>query len=246
MDVYRIGVKLAMTSNHAQVFSALSSGLLGINTKVNQLTGGFNKLKVAIGGAFGVFAGKEILGGITAIVEKTKDLSHELAQIEKLGGDASVKAANARAIEITRNVRGIDQAQALRIYGETYGLLGNKHTLEVQELLAKYGVALGNTLGDPAKGLAGSRDLVRAAEQMGRLTNKAGDVDMSRFGKFMDLAARIAAATEGQVGPSQMYQLAQQGGPALMNMSDQGLETLSVLSQYMGAKRAGTALMSLN
>ena len=80
MDVYKIGVKLAMTSNHAQVFSALSSGLLGVHTKVNQLTGGFDKLKLAIGGAFGVFAGKEILGEIAAIVEKTKDLSHELAQ----------------------------------------------------------------------------------------------------------------------------------------------------------------------
>ena len=110
-------------------------------------------------------------------------------------------AANARALEITRHVRGINQVQALRIYGQTYGLLGNEHALEIQETLAKYGVAMGNTLGDPNKGMSGSRDIVRAAEQMGRLTDKAtGNVDLERFQKFVDLAAKIGAATEGQVG----------------------------------------------
>ena len=31
-----------------------------------------------------------------------------------------------------------------------------------------------------------------------------------------------------------------------MNMNDQGIGTMAILSQYMGAQRAGTALMSLN
>ena len=180
-------------------------------------------------------------------MKRPKTFRTSWRKIQKLGGDANVGAANARAIDITRHVRGINQAQALRIYGDTYGLLGNAHTLEVQELLAKYGVAMGNTLGgDVTKGLSGSRDLVRAAEQMGRLTNKSGNVDIERFQRFIDLAAKIGAATEGQVGAHQLFQMAQQGGPALMNMSDHGLETMAVLSQYMGAQRAGTALMSLN
>jgi hypothetical protein len=55
-----------------------------------------------------------------------------------------------------------------------------------------------------------------------------------------------SAATEGQIGSSELYKLTQQGGPALSNMSDRGLEVMSILSQYMGASRAGTALMSLN
>ena len=41
---------------------------------------------------------------------------------------------------------------------------------------------------------------MRAAEQMGRLTNKSGNVDIERFQRFIDLAAKIGAATEGQVG----------------------------------------------
>jgi hypothetical protein len=46
-----------MSSNHAAVLSALSANLLGVQTQVNKLEGGFSKLKVAIAGALSVTAG---------------------------------------------------------------------------------------------------------------------------------------------------------------------------------------------
>jgi hypothetical protein len=246
-DVYKVGVSLVMSSNHGQILGALASHLGLVDKKVAGLLGSFGQLKLAITGALSGFAAAGLLGAMTGLVEKTKDLSHELTQIEKLGGSASSAAANARAIQITQGVRGITQTQALRIYGQTYSLLGNAHALEIQELLAKYGVAMGNTLGDPDRGLTGSRDLVRAAEQMGWLTDKkTGNVNLERFKKFVDLAAKIGSATEGQVGAAELYALTQQGGPALMNMGERGIGTMAILSQYMGARRAGTALMSLN
>jgi hypothetical protein len=39
--------------------------------------------------------------------------------------------------------------------------------------------------------------------------------------------------------------MAQQGGPALMNLDQQGLLTMGIMSQMMGGWRAGTAMMSL-
>ena len=72
MDVYKIGVKLAMTSNHSQVISALSSSLLGVNAKVSQLTGGFSRLKLAIGGAFGVFAGEKMIAGAATLSRRQR------------------------------------------------------------------------------------------------------------------------------------------------------------------------------
>jgi hypothetical protein len=36
---YRVGIELAMSSNHAQVLGALSSSLRGIGPLVTQLTG---------------------------------------------------------------------------------------------------------------------------------------------------------------------------------------------------------------
>jgi hypothetical protein len=126
-------------------------------------------------------------------------------------------------------------------------LLGNEHALDIQKLLAQYGVALGNTTGQFGDPASGSRDLVRAAEQMGRLTDKTtGDVDMAKFGGFADLSARIFAATEGQVGAKQLNQLATMAGPALGNMTDRGIAETAILSQYMTANRAGTAIMSMN
>jgi len=245
MEVYKVGVKLVMTGNFAEQVAVLSKSLTGVDVKVNQLTGSFGKLQKAIAGALGVFVGEKTLGGLAALVDKTKDLSHELTQIEKLGGGANGRAADLRARQITRDVRGITEEQALHIYGQTYGLLGDAHARQVQELIAKYGVAYGNTIGNVDRGFSGSRDLVRAAEQMGRLTT-GGDVDIAKFQKFVDLAARIGAATEGQVGAQQLYQMTQQAGPALMNMGDRGIATMAILSQYMGAHRAGTAMMSLN
>jgi glutamate mutase epsilon subunit len=44
----------------------------GVHTKVNQLTGGFNRLKVAIVGALSFTAGVAILETMTKLVEKTK------------------------------------------------------------------------------------------------------------------------------------------------------------------------------
>jgi hypothetical protein len=36
---YRVGIELAMSSNHAQVLAALSRSLLGVYPLVNRLTG---------------------------------------------------------------------------------------------------------------------------------------------------------------------------------------------------------------
>jgi hypothetical protein len=54
MDVYKISIALAMSSNHNAILSALSSHLLGVNANVNTLTGGFSKLKRTIGSALAI------------------------------------------------------------------------------------------------------------------------------------------------------------------------------------------------
>ena len=244
-DYHKVGIRLLMTSNHGQVLGALSTALLGVNAKVNQLTKGFGTLRLAIVGALGAFAGEKMLTGLTSIVEKTADLSHELTQIRKLG-DFDVSAATRAAIGVTRTVRGINEKQALEVYGGLYSLLGKQDALKLTPLLSKFDVVLGNTTGNMTESIANGRYLVRAAEQIGRLTNRVTkEVDISRFEKFVDLAARVGNLTHGAVTAQTWYQMAQQGGPALSNMSDRGLGEMAILSQYMGGARAGTASMSL-
>ena len=86
MDIYKIGILLSMSSNHANVLSALSSQLLHVHTNVNTVTGGFTRLKGAIAGALSVTAGVTILATMEKLIEKTKGYSDELVKLERLGG----------------------------------------------------------------------------------------------------------------------------------------------------------------
>jgi hypothetical protein len=118
--------KLAVSSNHAQIFQTLIASLTGAHLKVSQLTQGFNRLTIAIGGAMAAFAGERMLRGLTSILERAQALPHELTQIRKLGGDADVNAAEMLSRNIIGNLRGIRQEDALKIYRKTYSLVGNR------------------------------------------------------------------------------------------------------------------------
>src|ERR1700735_5369829 len=93
-DVYKIGIALAMSSNHNLILTALSSQLLHVHNNVNTLTGGFTKLKTAIGGVLAIGAGVTILDTMVKLVDKTKEYSDELAKLETLGGSMAKGVAN--------------------------------------------------------------------------------------------------------------------------------------------------------
>jgi hypothetical protein len=136
---YQIGIELAMSSNHAQVLGALSRHLLGVYSHVGQLTTQFSRLGVAISGALGIAAGSELLKGLTHLVTKTKDLSHEIVQLQKMGlTNAEIDRLHKEAIRITRTVPGTTELEALRIPGQTYSMLGLENSLKIAEDLAKF------------------------------------------------------------------------------------------------------------
>ena len=104
-----------------------------------QLTGGFNRLKLAIGGALGVAAGSELMSMLVTMTEKTKGLSHELTQLRKMGlSEAEIARVQQEAIRITRTVPGTTELEALRIPGQTYSMLGLENSLKIAEDLAKF------------------------------------------------------------------------------------------------------------
>jgi hypothetical protein len=69
-DIYKIGLSLMMSSNHAQVLSALSQHLLGVHANVDKLQEKFSKLKLAIAGAFAVTAGMTIFRGMEDLLKR--------------------------------------------------------------------------------------------------------------------------------------------------------------------------------
>jgi hypothetical protein len=67
-----------------------------------KLTGSMSKLKLAVGGALAGFGAVEIAKGLGIVIDKTKDLSHELALVQKHGslslGDRAAMWKNVTSI----------------------------------------------------------------------------------------------------------------------------------------------------
>jgi len=114
------------------------------------------------------------------------------------------------------------------------------------ERIVKFEQVVANTLG---KFQLSTDELVkslRGAEMMGFITDKeTGQVSAAKLKEFLSLTERMTQMTHGIVNPATILGLAQQGGPALMQLNDEGLMTLLMVSQMMGGGRAGTAMMSL-
>jgi hypothetical protein len=245
-EVYRVGVALALSSNHAQVLGALTQHLLGVQTSVNQLQNRFSSLGLAIGGAFAMITGGLILRGLESIIRKTADLSQELARIQMLGISAQETARiREQAGRIASRTPGMTSKDALEAYGQTYSLLGGEEAEKLMEPLTRLRSAMVAVSGKEVTSEQ-LRSVTRAADQLGRLNDpKTGQYDPMRFSHFLDIVAKTYSSTHGQVGPREWEMMGRTGGPAFMGQSDRGLMTAAISAQIMGAYRTGTAEMSL-
>ena len=84
-NVYRIGVQIAMASNGAQLLGVLSRHLTGVHGQVKGLEGGFNKLKLAIGGALAIGAGVAIVGMFKGPLEEARKFEMAVGRFSRFG-----------------------------------------------------------------------------------------------------------------------------------------------------------------
>jgi len=204
VDIYKISIALAMSSNHNAILSALSSHLIGINAHVNQLQSNFGKLKLAIGSAFAVGTGVVILETMGKLIQSTKEYSDELAKLETLGGGMAKAVASG---EISKKAFDISQRipmkveDLMKIPGASYSILGQEDSMKVWEKLAQFQWVMQNQ--KDFKGDAGDdmSKFLRSGELSGRLTDpnthKAAIEELTRF---LDLSQKVMAATHGMVG----------------------------------------------
>jgi hypothetical protein len=246
-EAYKIGIKLVMTGNTGDFLKALAGGLTGCSKQVDALISKFGNLKTAVAGAFAAHSGDKMLHGISDLIEKTQDLSHELVQLQKMGlSQAQLDAANKAAWQMTRAVPGMTKEQALGIFGAGYSPLGFDATMKLAAPMAKFESVVSNATGDYDSGSRQLSQILRSADMLGQFTDPTTKkLDADRFEHFLGIVASVENATHQMVNPATWLQLAQQGGPSLMHMSDPGLITMALTSQYMGGGRAGTAMMSL-
>jgi hypothetical protein len=242
-SVYEISAAL-----HLQ--NKISPALLGIIKDVDLLKGKIgevNKSLIALGGALSVAGGVGIFAGLKYAVDKAKELNHELVQIQKLGLTApQYDQAKAAIYGLHAQVPGTTSADAAKIYGQIYSPLGHENAIKMMKPLAQFVQVLGAQTGDYKGAVDKVYNMVRAGDLMGKfMNNVTHQVDVTKLEKFLDLGARVITATHGKVSADTWFGLAQQGGPAMSGMTDEGMLTMAMISQAMGGQRAGTALSSI-
>jgi hypothetical protein len=100
---------------------------------------------VAISGALSVGAGMAMFGVMEKLADKTKDYSHELAKLEKLGGpmgrQSSAAPCKKKAFEITQRLPA-KVTDLFKLAGATNSMLGQEETMSVLEDMGRFGVVL--------------------------------------------------------------------------------------------------------
>jgi hypothetical protein len=247
---YEIAIKLALQSNHALVLGLLSGSLTGIHNQVTGLITHFGRLRGAMTGAFAMTLGGEMLHALVKFGEHTENLSDELVRLKVAGLDASqVLRANAEAIKIIKATPGTSQIDALKIIGQLYEPLGFEDAIKIAPSMANFQRVMKSVGHKGGSSENAIYDALKSGEMMGQLTNPAtGKIDpesLQSFQRYLDIVSKFKMSTHGRVTEATWLQMAQQGGPAVMNMSPEGLGTMGQMSQMMGGFRTGTAAMTM-
>jgi hypothetical protein len=249
-QIYETVIKLSYAESGVLAGIAAVVAQLARGTgEVRKFEGALKDLKVAAWGAAGIFAGWEAIKGIKHLADHAKELSHELVQIKKLNADMSGKEfAQVRdwALGMPGRVPGTTSVEAAKTFGAIQSMFGKDQAIAMGDSIARFGQVLGNQKGNWDNTSEQVLKMIRAGDLLGKFTDATTHkVDVGRLQKFLDLGTKVINATHGMVNPATWFQMAQQGGPALSSMSDEGLMSMAMAAQGMGGFRSGTAMTSL-
>jgi hypothetical protein len=190
-----------------------------------------------VAGGVGLWAGAKLF-------EAATEPLHQEAMLPQLGLTAQqIPQAREAAWRTARAVPGTTYAEALKIIGEQSPVLGFEGALDTNEMMARASSVL-KRVGK------GSDDdvmkLTRSGELLGQFIDPSTHlVDRGFHKRFLDWATQAVIGTHGMVTPSEILNLAKQGGPALGSLSREGFFTEVAIAQAMGGNRAGTAAAAL-
>jgi hypothetical protein len=250
INTYEIFTKLTMVNNVSSVLGVVGKEILNLEMGIGRLQarmGSLNATSLAVFGGIGLAAGGGLAMGLKSAMESAKELSHQLVQVQKLGlSTAEYVKARATIMELPSIVPGTTSAGAAKVYGEMFSILGAEETGKNLDKLSTFAMSLANTKGIGFNEAAGNlRDMVRSADLLRKFVDPVtGKTDYGRIEHFLDVGAQVVTGTHGVVGPETWLAMAQQGGPVLSTMTDQGLMMMAITAQYMKGARSGTALTS--
>lgn len=243
-NVYKIGVQLAMSSNAAQILGVLGRELLGVNTKVKDLEGGLNRVKLALVGVAAIGAGTALASSFVEPIKKAMEFERTVARFrqfglsDKLNADIVNFAKNSKLAGTTYTdmMRNIIEAQG--IFRES-GLSGNEAVAGAKimsPIMAKIkynDTILGTNGGD-------IKDLLKFVEIRGGANNAA----IAK--KWSDIAFKLAQSSGGIVNYSSLRQFAAGVGTFGNALTQRGIVQLEPVLSDLGGGTAGSGLRVAN
>ncbi len=105
VDVYRIGVSIALANGVSPVLAIIGRDLLGLGSTIRGIENNFKGWATALGGVAAILGGSVMLGGLAKLAEHGGDVNHQL-ELMKIAGmqNAEIQDSIAQAMKTTGNV----------------------------------------------------------------------------------------------------------------------------------------------
>lgn len=249
-EAYSIGIRLSLLGNVGTSLHALSNAFL----KTEGRAGGLRKKmegieRLATRSAGMMAAGMAITASFKPAVDQAIKLEQAMNRLKAMNlGGAQTSALTNKAIEISRNVKGMSQADAVTLVTEAQSITGDsEHTMLLAPGLAKMKFGLetymkngGHGEGHGEAAESQFRDVVKVMEMRGLMRNFTAD----KATQLEDLFTKAFVASGGTVKPSDFLSMMKTAGVAGKQMSPDFMLALGHVMQEMGGSRTGTALMS--
>ena len=198
-DIYRVGIEIALVGTVMQGLESISAKLLGINTKVHEVEGGFKRWGLAVGGVASLMAGGAIFKGMEKVVSAGGELVAQQMKLGNMGiSHADVLETTAKAQLATQQVIGTTIAENVKGISELVSVLPSLQDAQEKYIsVAQAGAVLESLTG--VKSSTVTQTIAKAIENLGGGTDPAtGKVDPDRFDKFVHAARpslRLAASS---------------------------------------------------
>ena len=245
IDVFKVGVSVAMHTNSAQVLSTMLAQLTGVHIAAGKVQGALGSIRTAALGAGAVFAGWAVVKGLIDATKHAEKLNHELVKLQTGARltDAQTAAASNLAFTVARSVPGTNVAENVKQQRELFGVFRDMDTAQsLLPMVAQGSRAVGNFV-DKDVDLA--QIAIRALELRGHIT-KDHKIDPKEFTTEFNAMVRSIVASEGLVDPSKLFAFIKQAGPAARTMSaDTMWGQMPAIMNALNAGPAGTAINSL-
>ncbi len=241
MNVYQIGVNIALSSNAGAVLGQLGRQMLGLHQSVQLTQQALRNMQLAAVGALGVVAGTGALRTMWSLVDAAKEFRHQMALMQAANfSPAEVAGAARKAWEVAVAVPGTTATGNLALIADLRNVLGDQAKAEkVAEVMARVGAVLETVTGKPAEQAA--FQFARFLELRGALVDpKTHQIDEERLLRQARIGEAIIVATRGRVGPAELLNFQQQARAAGAMLSDEGMINIVPFLQASGGFRAGT------